>query len=52
MFVVCAWCKPPKIIGSKPPYEDKSETHTICHDCYAEYLKKADRGRKEQCREK
>ncbi len=40
MFVVCAWCKPPKMIGSKPPYEDKRETHTICISCTRKYFGK------------
>lgn len=34
MIVQCAWCK--KLIGEKPPYEDKSVTHTICPKCTEE----------------
>lgn len=33
MKIVCAWCG--KDMGEKPPYEDKSETHTICPECFA-----------------
>ena len=36
MIVVCAWCK--KHMGKKPPYEDKSETHTICEQCLKKYF--------------
>lgn len=33
MIRVCAWCS--KDRGEKPPYEDKSITHTICPECYS-----------------
>lgn len=36
MKVVCAWCK--KQLGSKPPYEDTSVTHSICPECKAKYF--------------
>jgi len=38
MIVVCAWCKKP--MGEKPPYEDKSVTHTICEECLRKYFPK------------
>jgi len=31
MIIKCAWCR--KDMGEKPPYEDKSITHTICEEC-------------------
>lgn len=31
MIRICAWCE--KFLGEKPPYEDKSITHTICPEC-------------------
>ena len=31
MIVVCAQCK--KKLGEKPPYDDKSHTHTYCPTC-------------------
>lgn len=42
MIIVCAWCNPPRVIGTKPPYEDKRETSTICHDCRAKFITKAE----------
>ncbi len=33
MIRVCAWCK--KVIGQKPPFEDKSETHGMCESCFS-----------------
>ncbi len=36
MEITCAWCN--KDMGGKPPYEDKSVTHTICPDCKAKYF--------------
>ena len=35
----CAWCE--RVIGEKPPFDDTSITHTICHRCYREVLKDA-----------
>lgn len=31
MIRVCVYCG--RILGEKPPLEDKSETHTICEGC-------------------
>jgi len=36
MKIVCAWCK--KDMGEKPPYEDKSVTHSICPECKAKHF--------------
>lgn len=36
MKIVCAWCG--KDMGEKPPYEDKSVTHSICPECKAKYF--------------
>ncbi len=36
MIIKCAWCQ--KILGEKPPYEDKSETHTVCEECRKKYF--------------
>jgi len=36
MIIRCAWCK--KILGEKPPYEDKSYTDTICEECLAKHF--------------
>ena len=38
MIIQCAWCG--KYMGEKPPYEDKSVTHTICDECIAKYFPK------------
>ncbi|MDD4984670.1 MAG: ArdC-like ssDNA-binding domain-containing protein [Dehalococcoidales bacterium] len=38
MIIKCAWCG--KCMGEKPPYEDKSITHTICDECGAKYFPK------------
>jgi len=31
VIIKCAWCG--KVMGEKPPYEDKSITHSICDKC-------------------
>lgn len=31
MIRQCAWCL--KMLGEKPPYQDKSVTHTMCKEC-------------------
>lgn len=36
MIIKCAWCG--KDMGEKPPYEDKSVTHSICEECEAKYF--------------
>jgi antirestriction protein ArdC len=36
MIIKCAWCG--KYMGEKPPYEDKSVTHSICPECRAKYF--------------
>jgi hypothetical protein len=36
MIIRCAWCG--KYMGEKPPYEDKSVTHSICPECRAKYF--------------
>lgn len=38
MKIRCAWCKPPRIIGEKEPYEDTGITDTICEECQAKYF--------------
>jgi len=38
MIIRCAWCG--KYMGEKPPYEDKSVTHSICPECRAKYFPK------------
>jgi len=38
MIIKCAWCG--KYMGEKPPYEDKSVTHTICAECREKYFPK------------
>lgn len=39
MTVICAWCG--KILGEKPPHEDKSVTHSICKECIPHVLEEA-----------
>lgn len=34
---VCSYCK--KIFGEKKPFEDKTETHGICPECFIEVEK-------------
>jgi hypothetical protein len=36
MIIKCAWCG--KYMGEKPPYEDKSITHSICEECRAKHF--------------
>jgi phage FluMu protein Com len=36
VIIRCAWCK--KILGEKPPYDDKSYTDTICPECEAKFF--------------
>ncbi|MDD5039348.1 MAG: hypothetical protein PHN78_08575, partial [Dehalococcoidales bacterium] len=38
MIIKCAWCG--KCMGEKPPYGDKSITHTICEECRAKNFPK------------
>ena len=38
MIIKCAWCG--KDMGEKPPYEDKSVTHSICEECLKKELQK------------
>ena len=38
MIIVCAWCG--KKMGEKPPYEDKSLTHSMCEKCYKKWKEK------------
>jgi len=38
MIIKCAWCG--KYMGEKPPYEDKSITHSICPECKAKHFPK------------
>ena len=48
MIIVCCQCK--KVLGEKPPLEDKSITHTYCPACLAkvmEELKKLSKDKKE-----
>jgi len=37
MISICAWCG--KVMGEKPPYQDKSVTHGICEKCLAKWEK-------------
>lgn len=33
MQVICAWCRRegrPALLGEKPPFDDRSETHSVC----------------------
>lgn len=34
MVRICAWCG--KVIGTKPPLKDTTETHGICDACFKE----------------
>ena len=36
LIIKCAWCG--KYLGEKPPYEDKSVTHSICPQCRKKYF--------------
>lgn len=36
MKIICAWCG--RVKGEKPPYSDKSITHTICGECQKKVL--------------
>jgi len=38
MKIVCAWCG--KLLGEKPPYKDKSTTHSICKKCKRKHFPK------------
>jgi hypothetical protein len=38
MYQICYVCK--KCYGVKPPYDDESETHGICPECFPGELKK------------
>jgi len=38
MIIKCAWCG--KYLGEKPPYEDKSVTHSICLEFKAKHFPK------------
>jgi DNA-directed RNA polymerase subunit RPC12/RpoP len=40
LIIRCAWCG--KYLGEKEPYEDMSETHSICPECRAKYFPKKD----------
>lgn len=40
MVIECAWCK--KILGEKPPYEDRSITSSICDECRKKYFGEED----------
>lgn len=42
MKIQCAWCGKP--MGEKPPYEDKSVTHSICPECEAKYFPEKEEG--------
>ena len=37
MIRICNWYREPKVLGEKEPFEDKSETHTICPECYEKF---------------
>jgi len=37
MIRICNWYHEPKVLGEKEPFEDKSETHTICPECYEKF---------------
>jgi len=39
MLIRCKWCNPSRILGEKPPYEDKSITDAICPGCYEKVMK-------------
>lgn len=41
MKIQCAWCG--KDMGEKPPYEDKSITHSICEECQKKYFPEAEK---------
>jgi len=38
MKIRCAWCKPPRIMGEKEPFENEGITDGICDDCLAKYF--------------
>ena len=41
MIRICCVCK--KIVGEKEPLEDKSETHTVCKDCFQKEIEKQEK---------
>lgn len=41
MIRICCVCK--KVIGEKEPLDDKSETHTVCPDCFGKEIEKQEK---------
>lgn len=37
MIRVCVYCK--RVFGEKEPFEDRSETHGICDECFPKVMK-------------
>ena len=38
MLIRCAWCKPPRIMEEKEPFEGEGITDGICDDCLAKHF--------------
>ena len=48
MKIVCSWCNPPRLLGTKPGDDDKI-THTACPECADRIRREADEYIQELC---